>query len=452
MEKTIAAIATPHLKGGIAIIRISGENALKIASKIFKVKTDNKKLETMEGYSAGYGVFFKDKKKIDDGICIVYRKPRSYTGEDVVELCCHGGLLIADLILKECIDKGANLAEPGEFTKRAYLNDKLTLTQAEAINEIINAKSYEWLNIVNKIKNGDVYKKIYKIKNDLLNIQSEITAYIDYPEEDGDEIDYNKLYKKLTIIQNAIKMLVDSEKVIKLYKYGVKAVLIGKTNVGKSTLMNNLTDSEKSIVTDLAGTTRDIIEDNLEICGIPFNLVDTAGIREADNLVEQIGIKKAKEAIESADIKLIVLDGGQKLDDEDKEILKMVDDKSIIIINKSDLKIKDEYNKIKHTNIIKTNKDDKKSIEELKNMMSKMVINNEPNIDDDIFLNERQHEAAKKSLSVIDKVVDMLKQGITIDIISVELEDAISYLTELVGENASDNIINNVFKNFCVGK
>lgn len=452
MEKTIAAIATPHLKGGIAIIRISGENALKIASKIFKVKTDNKKLETMEGYSAGYGVFLKDKKKIDDGICIVYRKPRSYTGEDVVELCCHGGLLIADLILKECIDKGANLAEPGEFTKRAYLNDKLTLTQAEAINEIINAKSYEWLNIVNKIKNGDVYKKIYKIKNDLLNIQSEITAYIDYPEEDGDEIDYNKLYKKLTIIQNAIKMLVDSEKVIKLYKYGVKAVLIGKTNVGKSTLMNNLTDSEKSIVTDLAGTTRDIIEDNLEICGIPFNLVDTAGIREADNLVEQIGIKKAKEAIESADIKLIVLDGGQKLDDEDKEILKMVDDKSIIIINKSDLKIKDEYNKIKHTNIIKTNKDDKKSIEELKNMMSKMVINNEPNIDDDIFLNERQHEAAKKSLSVIDKVVDMLKQGITIDIISVELEDAISYLTELVGENASDDIINNVFKNFCVGK
>lgn len=454
MDTTIAAICTAQGEGGIGVIRISGDDSLRIADKVFK-NINNKKVADMKGYTAAFGKVCNNGEEIDEAVVLVYRAPHSYTGENVVEISCHGGIFITKQVLRAVLDNGAVPAQAGEFTKRAFLNGKIDLTEAESVIDIISAKSRSAARAALCVKDGALRRKIDKIKEDLLSQAAHLSAWADYPEEDIAEVSDDELFKTFN---NAIKILqglLDTYDSGQAVKQGIDTVIAGRPNVGKSTLMNLLTGCEKSIVTDIPGTTRDVVEDTVVLGDVILRLSDTAGLRDTEDRVEQIGVDRAKKRLEQCGLLLAVFDNNQILNDDDYELIKNAKNATTIaIINKIDLeqKLDTDFINDNFENVVYISAKSGECREELTKAVEKIAGTANLNPSEGILSNERQRLAVANALSSVVEAKSALDAGLTYDAVTVLLEDAISNLLELTGESTSDEVIDRVFHNFCVGK
>lgn len=450
---TIAAISTALGNSGISVIRMSGPDSISIAEKVFK-SINNKKLSEMKGYTAAFGHVYENDEKIDECICTVFRNPNSYTGEDVVELSCHGGIVIAKIVLRILVENGASFAEPGEFTKRAFLNNKMDLAQAESVMDLISARNKYSMKAALDIKDGALSKEINLVKENLLNSASHLSAWADYPEEDIMAVDTENLKKDLEEQKEKLIKISKSYDQGKIIKNGLNTAIVGKPNVGKSTLMNLLSKSDKSIVTEIPGTTRDIVEEEVNIGNVTLNLSDTAGIRESDDVVEKIGVERAIDRIEKASLILALFDNSSELSDDDKTILNNIKDKdAIVLINKTDLENKldeNEFSSFKY--VIKISAKENLGIEELIKAVEEISGLNKIDLNDSLIYSERQKDLVEKAIKAIDDSINAINIGMTNDAITVSIEDAISYLLELTGERVTEKVVDKVFHNFCVGK
>ena len=451
---TIAAISTPNAIGGISVIRISGPKSIKIAEKLFKSLNDID-VSSMKGYTCAYGFIHDDGQKVDDVILSLFRAPKSYTGEDVVEISCHGGIFITRQILRIILKNGAELALPGEFTKRAFLNGKLSLTQAEAVMDVISANSDNELKYAIALKDGAIFKRVKKVSESLVKTLGDLAAWADYPEEDIPIVDSENLNNSLNNILSELKKILTTYDYGKIIREGINTAIVGKPNVGKSTLMNCLSGYEKSIVTDIAGTTRDIIEEKVKIGNLVLRLYDTAGIRITDDIIESIGVNNAYKKINDVDLIFVIFDSSKKLCDDDFKIIDQVKNKkTIAIINKID--ISKDFNKellkenFKH--IIEISAKDNLGIENLEEILEEMFLNEEIDADQGILANERQKLNLEKSLISLKEAIDILKMGESFDAVTVMLDDSLHYLLQLTGESVTENVVNEVFSRFCVGK
>lgn len=456
---TIAAISTAPAIGGIGIIRISGENCFEILEKIF-VQKNPQKIDDIPGYTIKYGkIINPDTNQIVDEVLVSYFKnPKSYTAEDMCEINSHGGIVVLRKILELCLDNGAELAEPGEFTKRAFINGRIDLTQAEAIIDIINAKSSrEAQESANQLE-GFLSKKIGEIRTKIMDLMVNIEANIDYPEYDVEEVSQNDAVKKLEEVELDLEKLSRSFENGKILKEGVKIAIIGSPNAGKSSLLNFILKEDRAIVTDIAGTTRDIIEEQVIIEGIPFKIIDTAGIRDAENKIEQIGIEKSKKAAKESDVILAVFDNSKELNDEDKQILELLKEKkSIIILNKMDLESRniEKCEEITKTNrkVIKISLKEEKGIERIFEELVKMFNLNQINLDNELMItNIRHQELINKAKESTRMTLNDLKSSMPIDIISINIKQILEHLGEITGDNVSEDIIKSIFAKFCLGK
>ena len=453
--ETIVAISTAPGNGGIGIIRMSGKNCFEILNKIFIPKNKEKEIK---GYTIKYGQIVDNNKEIDEVLVSYFLEPKSYTTENMCEINSHGGTIITKKILELCIKNGARLAEPGEFTKKAFLNGRIDLSQAESIIDIINSKTEKELNAaVNQLK-GYLSNDIAQIKQCILDILVDIEASIDYPEYDIEEVTNEKIIQKLNIINQKLEKLEKSYENGKIIKQGLKIAIIGKPNAGKSSLLNAILKEERAIVTNIEGTTRDTIEEFITIDGIPLKIIDTAGIRNANDEIEKIGIEKSKKMAEEADLIIAVIDSTKELSEEDKEIIKFIENKkSIIVLNKNDLftKIDEETLELKNLNkkIIKISALNNIGIEKIYATISEMFNFGEIAIDDSTLItNERQKEAIQNTIKNIKKCFETINYKMPIDIIAICLTDALKELEKITGETVSEEIIKEIFKKFCLGK
>lgn len=453
-NNTIAAIATAQGSGGIGVIRISGENAIEIADKVFS-SVSGKKLECLSGYNASFGYIFDGEEKLDEGVALVFRAPHSYTGENVVEISCHGGIYITKCVLRAILNAGAMPAQPGEFTKRAFLNGKLDLTEAESVMDIISAKGKNAARAALLCKEGRLSKKIDAVCESLINSAAHLSAWADYPEEDIPQITDEQLFNNLGSAKEELYSLLKSYDTGRVIKEGVDTIIVGKPNVGKSTLMNLLSGSERSIVTDIPGTTRDIIEETVTLGNVVLNLSDTAGLRDTENPVEKIGVERAKERIQSCGLVLAVFDGSSELSNDDKKLLiSLTDIPSVAIINKTDLEniIDIEYIKQYVENIVYISAKNGNGLSELTKAVEKITGTENYDPSDLVLATERQRAAAQKAYDSVDEAINSLKIGMTLDAVTVTIEDAVSALLELTGKRASEEVVDAVFAHFCVGK
>lgn len=453
---TIAAISTAPGNAGIGIIRMSGEDCFEILKKIFIPKNDGE----IKGYTMKYGNIINNKTKeiIDEVLVSYFVSPKSYTKENMCEINSHGGMIVEKLILEECIRNGATLAEPGEFTKRAFLNGRIDLSQAEAIIDIINSKTEKEMEVAQRHLDGKLSNKINEIKDILLDLMSDIEASIDYPEYDIEETTNKKIKEVLEDVNEKLKKLESSFSIGKILKDGIKTSIIGKPNVGKSSLLNLILGEERAIVSNIEGTTRDTIEEYVNIKGIPLKLIDTAGIRKTNDEIEKIGVKKSKDIINNADLIIAVFDDSRAFDDEDKEIVKLIEGKkAIIVINKVDLR----KGYIKNNSIIKELKNikidfstvDDIGFDVLQNKILELFNAKQIEIDDsEIVTSQRQKEYIIKARNATKKAQETINNNMPLDIITVCIKDILENLLSITGENVSENIINEIFKKFCLGK
>lgn len=452
---TIVAISTAPTTGGIGIIRMSGENAFEIINKIFVPKNKDKKIE---GYKIKYGNIVQNDTIIDEVLVSFFVNPKSYTTEDMCEINSHGGIVVMRKILDLCLKNGAELAEPGEFTKRAFLNGRIDLSQAEAVADIINAKSSKEAEVSMQQLNGYLSNEIDKIKKSALDILINIEALIDYPEYDVPEITNKEILANLDEIERNLSNLVKGFENGKIIKDGIKTVILGKPNAGKSSLLNLLAKEEKAIVTDIEGTTRDAIEEEITIDGIPFRIIDTAGIRETKNKVEKIGIDKAKKFAKESDLIVAIFDISQELSKEDREILDIIKNKkTLILLNKTDLGKKND------ALIKELSKQGKRTIEislltgegvdNIYKALTEMFNLNEISIENGaVVTNVRHKELIEKALNNAIEAKNTIKDNLPIDIISINIKNIIENLGEIIGENASEDLIKGIFAKFCLGK
>lgn len=453
-ENTIAAISTAFGMAAVGVVRISGERAIEIADKVFK-SISGKTLSKTRGYCAHYGKIFEDNEEIDEAVALVFRAPKSYTGENVVEISCHGGIYTTKKTLQIVLKNGARPASPGEFTKRAYLNGKIDLTGAQAVMDIIKADNIQANRAAIATKNGNLYKCILKIKNELIKISAHICAYIDYPEEEIPIVETKALLNDINKVKSEIKALIDSFKIYKIIKEGIDTAIVGKPNVGKSTLMNLLSGSSRSIVTDIPGTTRDIIEESVSIGNLTLKLCDTAGIRQTNDKIEQIGVKIAKEKLNCAQLVLALFDYSDELSDEDKTMIeKLKDMPCIAIINKLDLNKKLDcdylYKNLKY--VVEISAKTGQGKKELCDIIEKYFETNKFEPSQAVLSTARQKQSAKKALDDLNLAYKELKNNNTLDAVAYLLEQAVNSLAEIDGENATDDILDEVFSKFCVGK
>ncbi len=450
-ERTIAAISTPSGEGGIAVIRISGSDAISIAEKSFR-SFSGRALSSLSGYSALYGEIIDGDNVIDDAVALVFLEPKSFTGEDTVELSVHGGKLVARDTLRVVLANGANLALPGEFTKRAYLNGKLDLASAESIMEIISAKNETALRISRMAKEGKVSKKIEEIIADLLKLDASISVYSDYPDEEIEELDTPSFLSALEKTENSLSELLSSYDTGKIIRNGVETSIVGKPNVGKSTLMNLLCRADRSIVTSVAGTTRDVVESTVTLDDITLILSDTAGIHSTDDVVEKAGVERSINRLNSSALVLAVFDISRPIDDDDRELLKILGDNTIIILNKNDLKPQFDTSIFDGKQTVSISAKDNSGIENLYEIISSVVNKKKIDGDEAILISERQRNCANKAYSSIIEAKNALINGVTIDAVGVCIDDCLSALLELTGKRVTNEVTDEVFKRFCVGK
>ncbi len=456
--EAIAAISTPPGYGGIGIIRISGKDSFKIIEKIFKPK--NKEKDKIKGYTMKYGKIFDFEGKIIDEVLVTYFvSPKSFTTENMCEINSHGGPIVVKKILELCLENGARMAEPGEFTKIAFLNGRIDLAQSEAIIDMINAKTEkEQQASINQLE-GNLSNKINEIREDIMQKIVDIEASIDYPEYDIEEITKGELRKMLERVNIKLKELESNFEKGKLIKDGIKMAIIGRPNAGKSSLLNAILNEDRAIVTEYEGTTRDIIEEFIVIEGIPIKVIDTAGIRnKTEDKIEQIGIEKAKEIAKNADLVIYIIDSSKKMEEEDKEILKLLKDKKVIIVlNKQDLntEISEETEEIKKINKpkIKLSALKKDGIGQLYKEISEMFRLGEIIIDDSVTVtNQRHKEIIKNAQKNTNDSINSIDKNMPVDIIQISIKQTLEELGKITGNTVSEDIIDEIFKKFCLGK
>lgn len=457
MEDTIAAVATAYGEGGIGIIRISGEEALPILQEIFEFHGDT---DTFTSRRMTYGkIIDKEKNQIIDEVLAVYMKgPKTYTAEDVVEINCHGSMVSLRKTLALVLRKGARLAEPGEFTKRAFLNGRLDLSQAEAVIDMIRAKTDKSFDVAVSQLEGRLSLKVEEIRQKLLDLLVDITVNIDYPDEDIEEMTYEKLEESIVETQDMIEKLLATSSTGKMIREGIKIAIVGKPNVGKSSLMNGLLKETRAIVTDIPGTTRDTIEEVLSIRNIPVYLVDTAGIRETSDKVEKMGIEKSKEAFNQADFILFLLDGSRPLEEEDLQIMEFLKErKSLVLINKRDLgeaiSIEEISAKLPASQVIEASLLKGQGITEIEDAVEDLVYGGEIVQKESMMVNNVRHiELLQQAVKSLTDALHMSERREALDFIEVDVKNAYERLGEIIGETVSDDIINEVFARFCLGK
>ena len=456
---TIAAISTAPAIGGIGIVRMSGKECFDVLEKIFKPKNPET-IENIAGYRIKYGTIVNpETNRVVDEVLVSYFKcPKSYTAENMCEINSHGGIVVIREILELCLKNGAELAKPGEFTERAFLNGRIDLAQAEAIIDIINAKSTrEAQESANQLE-GYLSRKINEIREKIMDIMVNIEANIDYPEYDVEEVSNKDAENKLKEIESELIKLSKTFENGKILKEGVKIAIIGSPNAGKSSLLNSMLKEERAIVTDIAGTTRDIIEEQISIEGIPFKVIDTAGIRDAKDKIEQIGIEKSKKAANEADVILAVFDSSVPLNDEDREILNLLKHKkSIIVLNKTDLKqiVNNECKEIQdvNTEVINISLKNNEGLERIYESLVKMFNLNQINLDNELTItNIRHQELINKAIESTRIALNDLNNSMPIDIISINIKEILEHLGEITGDNVSEDIIKSIFVKFCLGK
>jgi len=440
-SSTICALSTPRGKGGIAVIRISGDKALEITEKIVK---SNKKITDAEGYTIVYGKAFSHEKEIDEVLVSVFRAPASFTGENVCEISCHGSPVSVERIIDALIENGASMAQKGEFTKRAFLNGKMSLTQAEAVHDIIESKTDAALYAAVNRLDGAITKPIIKIREELLDLLAAIQVSSDFPEEDIDTFAGGVLSEKLENIENQLLELKKSARRGEALNSGITCAICGVPNTGKSSLLNALIERKKAIVTDIAGTTRDVVEEYADIDGIPVKFGDTAGIRESDDVVESMGVELSYDYIKNADICIFVTECGRELTDEEKEILEKISEKEhILVANKTDLGENDKEGYIEIS--AKANE----GIEKVKKAVSEIIGTSEHPA---FIANERQFEAVVRAAESIRKAKETIDDGFFSDLCAIDIENAIAFLGEAEGISINQETVNKIFEKFCLGK
>ncbi|MBR6070702.1 MAG: tRNA uridine-5-carboxymethylaminomethyl(34) synthesis GTPase MnmE [Ruminococcus sp.] len=451
---TIAAISTPNAVGGIAVIRISGENATAVAEKIFRPH-GGKKVAEMQGYTCAYGIAHDGGERIDDCILTVFRAPHSYTGEDVCEVSCHGGLYVSKRILRAALNNGAVSAEAGEFTKRAFLNGKLDLTQAEAVMDVISARGEAELRMAEQLREGATYKKVRVCSDRLLRILSGIAAWTDYPDEDIPEIEPTAIHAELTEIRAELESLVRNYDSGRIIREGVATAIVGRPNVGKSTLFNCLSGCERSIVTEIAGTTRDVVEETVRLGDIVLRLSDTAGIHDTDDIIEGMGIDIAEKTAENAELVIAVFDGNCPLSADDLYLIDKINQKKCIaVINKSDQEqlIDTDILKDKFVHIVYISAKNNEGIEQLESEVKELFEINSECFSVVTASNERQKQCIDRAIRSINEGIGIIESSEMYDALNVVLDDAEQSLLELTGERITDAVVDEVFSRFCVGK
>lgn len=453
---TIAAIATALGNSGINVIRISGDEALEIALNIF-VNKNNEKVKSFKNRYLTYGMIVdRDGKVIDEVLVSFMQKPNTFTREDVIEINCHGGILSAKKILDLIMTYNCRMAEQGEFTKRAFLNGRIDLTQAEAIIDIINAKTQSSHEISVSHLEGRLSKQINELIERIINLLANIEVNIDFPEYDEDVITINKVKEESINMLNKIETLINTADTGKIYKEGIKTLIIGKPNVGKSSLMNFLLNENRAIVTEIPGTTRDTIEEQVNINGIPLNIIDTAGIRKTEDEVEKIGVEKALNKINEADLIMMVLDSSKELEEEDIEILKLIENKKVIYIkNKTDLEEKlnlDEYKNIEEK-VINISVLKNEGLEKITNTIQSMFFEGKIDLENDLIINNaRQKNLLINAAKNLEEVLKSIDNGMSIDFIEIDLKSCMENLGLIVGKAVSDDLVDKIFSDFCIGK
>ena len=457
IDDTIAAIATAPGEGGIGIIRISGEKSLQVAQSIFKSKS-GKMIKDYNARTLIYGTVVDNEKVIDEVLVAYMKGPNSYTAEDVIEINCHGGFISVKKILELILSKGVRLAEAGEFTKRAFLNGRIDLSQAEAIIDVIKSKTDMAHEVAQSQLEGSLAKKIKDLRMNVTEVLAHLEVSIDFAEEDVEEITYQTLEEKALELRNEIKKLYDTAESGKILRDGLKTVIVGKPNVGKSSLLNSILGENRAIVTDIAGTTRDVIEEFVNIKGIPLKIVDTAGIRETEDVVEKIGVEKSRESFSTADLVIMVLDASRKLSEEDMEILESLKNKkTIVLLNKMDLEPQIELEKfeefVNSEDIIKISALKHQGIEELQDKIEAMVyhgsVKNSSNL---MITNSRHKDALFKAYESINDAISAIEQRMPYDFIEVDFKNIWDYLGYINGDTVREDLLDTIFANFCIGK
>lgn len=449
MDDTIVSISTSLGVGAIAIIRLSGPKAIEIVNKIFK----GKDLTKVNSHTINYGYIKENDTIIDEVLVSIMRAPKTYTTEDVVEINTHGGIATTNKVLELCLTNGARLAEPGEFTKRAFLNGRIDLTQAEAVEDIITSTTDKSLNLSMNQLTGSLKKLITDTRKTMVNLMANIEVNIDYPEyEDAENITIPLLKEKLVPIKNKLSKLLEESKNAKIIKDGIDVALIGRPNVGKSSLLNLFLEEEKAIVTNIAGTTRDIVEGQTIINGIKINFIDTAGIRNTTDVVEKIGVEKSKQMISKADLNILILNNNEPLTNEDKELLELIKTKpSIIFINKNDLETKLDLDQM--PNVVQGNTLSLEGIKDLKQKIIEYFNLEKIEVKDATYLtNARQNALIKNTISYIDQALEDIENEVPVDMIEINIRAAWDTLGEIIGATYKDELLDELFSNFCLGK
>ena len=456
MFDTIAAISTPRGEGGIGIVRISGDRAIEILGKIFKPKSE-KEIKELRNFSINYGKLYNENNELVDEVLVsIMKGTKTYTAEDIVEINCHGGYLITEKVLELVLRFGARHAEQGEFTRRAFVNGRIDLTQAEAVMDLIHSKTDKSISLSLDQLRGDLKSQIAHLKKLLLDVAAHVNVVLDYPEEGIDDPLPDNLVDNLETVMNTANELILSYDKGKMIKEGVKTAIVGKPNVGKSSLLNALLREERAIVTHIAGTTRDIIEEVINIKGIPLVLVDTAGIRKTDDLVENIGVEKSFEQIEKADFILFVVDGSTELDNEDFKINEKLRGKKVLgIVNKNDLNQVAKLSELDSVDsFINISAKESIGISDMEEQIYDLIVTG--TVEDSskklIITNIRHKTALEKTKDAIKNIFETINMGLPMDLIAVDLKEALDSLSEVTGEISTEDLLDHVFKNFCVGK
>lgn len=449
---TIAALATPAAPAGVGMIRVSGEDALNMAAKVFRGTKD---IRTMDGYTAAFGHVFDAQGDIDECVALVFRAPHSYTGENTVELSCHGGVYLLRRVLRALYAAGARPAQAGEFTRRAFMNGKMDLTGAEAVMDLIAAEGKLAARTALNARNGGTFRALQGVKDTLLGLAAQFTAFIDYPDEDIPDLSETQLQSTLTTAANTLRRLLATFDAGKVLREGVDTAIVGSPNVGKSTLMNALAGCERSIVTDVAGTTRDIVEETVRLGEVTLKLSDTAGIRETGDTVEAIGVEKAKQRLTDAALVLAVFDGGAQLSAADRELMRSLQDvPAVAIINKADTAQNIEKTEIEAAfrYVVEISAKNNLGMERLIAVIEEITGVCRLQADAPVLATERQRAETAAALAALEEGLDALMAGMTADAVSVCVDSAITHILSLTGERTTEAVVNEVFSRFCVGK